>query len=66
MKENEQNKKPFSKGKELIKTATMVLIIIAFKENLGVIDCLVPILKLVVDICVDWISKKVNDSKTNQ
>ena len=66
MKQENQQQTPFSKGTEVIKTAIMILIIIASKNNLEVLDYTIPIIKLVIDICADWISKKVNNSKTNQ
>lgn len=66
MKEKQQQENPFSKGTEVIKTAIMILIIIASKNNVEVLDYKIPIIKLVIDICADWISRKVNNSKTNQ
>lgn len=66
MKTKQQPKKPFSKGTELIKTSIMLLIMIASKDNLEAIDYTIPFIKLVVDICADWISRKINNSKTNQ
>lgn len=64
MKEENKNPKPFTKGKVVVKTLITLLLITFLNDKTELLDYLVPILKLITDITVDWITEKVNNSKT--
>ena len=59
-----QNPKPFNKGKVVVKTLITLLLITFLNDKIEMLDYLVPILKSITDITVDWITEKVNNSKT--
>lgn len=64
MKEKNENPKPFTKGKDVVKTLITLLLITILNDTVEMIDYLLPILKSLVDITVDWITQKRNNSKT--
>lgn len=59
-----QNPKPFTKGKVVVKNLITSLLMVFLNEKLELSFYLVPIVKSVVDITIDWIIEKVNNSKT--
>lgn len=64
MKEENKNPKPFTKGKVVVKMLITLLLITFLNDKMEMLDYLVPILKSIVDITVDWITEQVNNSKT--
>ena len=64
MRVKKQNPKPFTKGKVVVKTLITLLLITFLNDKIEMLDYLVPILKSITDITVDWITEKVNNSKT--
>lgn len=64
MKEENKNSKPFTKGKVVVKMLVTLLLITFLNDKMEMLDYLVPILKSIVDITVDWITEQVNNSKT--
>lgn len=64
MKEKKQNENPFSYGKTVIQTVVTITLGYVLNDNFGTPDYVLPILNLVTDIFIDWVSKKVNNDKT--
>lgn len=64
MKEKNENPKPFTKGKVVVKTLITLLLITVLNDTVEMIDYLLPILKSLVDFTVDWITQQRNNSKT--
>lgn len=64
MSKKNENPKPFTKGKIVVKMLITLLLITFLNDKMEMLDYLVPILKSIVDITVDWITEKVNNSKT--
>lgn len=64
MSKKNENPKPFSKGKIVVKMLITLLLMTFLNDKMEMLDYLVPILKSFVDITVDWITEKVNNSKT--
>lgn len=64
MSKKNENPKPFTKGKIVVKMLITLLLMTFLNDKMEMLDYLVPILKSFVDITVDWITEKVNNSKT--
>ena len=60
-----KNPKPFTKGKVVVKTLITLLVFTFLNDKMEMLDYLLPILKSVIDITVDWITENGNNSKTN-
>ncbi len=65
MEQKNKNEKPFSNGKTLIKIVVMVLVVLIFRNNPEVLDYILIFLESILDLILNSVSKKSNDSKTN-
>ena len=65
MKRKKQNEKPFSNGKSGIKIVITFLIVMIFKDNPETLEYILLFSDSILNLILDNIGKKSDDSKTN-
>ena len=65
MKKKNQNEKPFSNGKSGIKIVITFLIVVTFRNEPETLEYILLFLDSILNLILDNIGKKSDDSKTN-